>query len=95
MFRHFSRITLEITNVRVERLQEISEDDCFAEGIERHGRFYGLPEDDWDKAALTPSAAYFRIWNEINGEAAAAANHWVAAYTFRVVRANIDAPEAP
>ena len=68
MFRHDSRITLEVTDVRVERLQDISADDCQAEGITR--RDYRLGDDDWQDA-------YKRLWESINGPGSWDANPWV------------------
>jgi len=57
MPRWASRITLEITNVRVERLQDISEDDAWAEGL--HGAFDGL---------RLPSEQFKDLWEAIHGE---------------------------
>lgn len=63
MPRWASRITLEITNVRVERVQEISEGDCFAEGI-WVGRDLPDPSDD----ISTAREAFMRLWDSINYE---------------------------
>lgn len=73
MPRWASRITLEITNRRVQRLQEISEDDARAEGINCRGcQFKGVA-----------SLEYAQLWNQINGPGAWALNPWVWAITFK------------
>lgn len=69
MPRWASRITLEITKVRVERLQEISEEDSSAEGI-------AYPTD-------TAKAAYRQVWDSINGKGAWDKNPWVWVISFR------------
>jgi hypothetical protein len=92
MPRWASRITLEITNVRVQRLQDISEKDAKAEGVERlksgrgyysikHGRaavHFGVYHDD-------AKEAFAELWDSINGAGAWDANPWVYALTFRRV----------
>ena len=90
MPRWASRLTLLVTDVRVERLKDISRADALAEGIVQYGRFYGLPDTDWDDAELTAEGAYFRLWDRINGAGAADLNPWCVAYTFSVIKQNID-----
>lgn len=83
MPRWASRLTLELTEVRVQRLQEISEADALAEGIER----LRYPErGDWG----WPQARYRELWNSINGPSAWDANPWVWCLSFRVHLQNID-----
>ncbi|WP_322882879.1 MULTISPECIES: hypothetical protein [Sinorhizobium] len=89
MPRWASRLTLIVTDVRVERLQDISEADAIAEGIEKSGNFpdrYLTPAGDY----AVPKVAYQRLWEAINGAGAWEANPWVAAYTFTVIKQNID-----
>jgi hypothetical protein len=67
MPRWASRITLEIVNVRVERLQEISEADCIAEGVytnEQALEKLGLPADT--KLQGTCVDKYRIVWDSIN-----------------------------
>jgi hypothetical protein len=91
MPRWASRITLLVTDVRVERLQDCSEADAKAEGITGAGLIWGLGVDPPDPArAASPVEAYARLWDLINGPGAWAANPWVAAYTFKPVIGNID-----
>lgn len=80
MPRWASRLTLNVTDVRVQQLQEISEDDARAEGA--------LP---WTGAVQDSRIDYRRIWNDIHGAEAWDANPWVAAISFAVERRNIDA----
>lgn len=93
MPRWASRITLLVTEVRVQRLQDISEADAVAEGIERkpddpdYFRFYDGPRDVWTKL---PRSAYVSLWNSLHGSDAWAANPWVCAVTFRPLAGNID-----
>ena len=82
MPRWASRITLEVTSVRVERLNDISESDCWAEGIEEV--MY-----DFDDAAQIDmpnrlgcciedaKPLYALLWEQINGKGSWDANQWV------------------
>ncbi|KSV95423.1 hypothetical protein [Sinorhizobium sp. GL28] len=112
MRRQDSRLTLIVTDVRVERLQDISEPDAIAEGVPEHlegntgeemycqtchgngvhgafGRDFGVIEVDCQEC-VTAKQKYLALWNHINGHGAWETNPWVAAYTFRVIKQNID-----
>lgn len=87
MPRWASRITLEVTGVRVERLQDISEADALAEGIVqlRDGGF-GLPAGEHYHAA-DPRISYWSLWEHINGTGSVEANPWVWCVAFRHLEA--------
>lgn len=95
MPRWASRLTLTITDVRVERLQDISErgaqNDCTAEGVFHCG--LKVPSyEEWHGDGFHSSEKHmFRtLWNSINCPGSWEANPWVGAYTFTVHRENID-----
>lgn len=88
MPRWASRILLEITNVRVERLNAISEKDATAEGVQPAGSL--LP--DYPGTFLTPKGdfatakvAFQRLWESIYGEESWKANSWVWVIEFKRV----------
>lgn len=86
MPRTASRITLEITGVRVERLQEISEADAIAEGIERsydQWRDYRTDQAVNYPSAATPIESYRTLWESINGPSFWDANPWVWVVEFK------------
>lgn len=85
MPRWASRLTLAVTGVKVERLQDISKADVLAEGISERD---GDPITDVHCGWHEPYAA---LWDEINGPGAWAANPWVVAVTFTVHQQNVDA----
>jgi hypothetical protein len=79
------RIALEITNVRVERLQDISESDAMAEGIVRqHDEGFALADTTHYHAA-DPRMSYWSLWEAINGAGSVEANPWVWAVSFKRV----------
>ena len=84
MPRAASRITLEITGVRLERLQDISEADAVAEGIEKAAAgfwsLYGQAETD---GTYSPIASYRALWESINGQGSWDMNPWVWELDFR------------
>lgn len=100
MPRWASRITLTVTGVRVEPLQDISREDAIAEGIERVGGGV-LRWENWATGiegmhGMSPQAAYALLWNYINGPGSWDANPWICAISFDVRRGNIDAlPKDP
>jgi hypothetical protein len=83
MPRALSRITLGITSVRVERLQDISEADALAEGIVRQADGgYGLA-DTTHYHFTDPRQSYLSLWESINGAGSVEENPWVWAVELR------------
>lgn len=87
MPRWASRITLEVTDVRVERLQNISEADAEAEGIQPFERCAGQSVYRWhgvdSPLAANPVSAYATLWESINGKDSWDANPWIWALSFK------------
>ncbi|WP_148716842.1 hypothetical protein [Chitinolyticbacter meiyuanensis] len=89
--RRYSRLLLEITAVRVERLQSISEADAVAEGIERANDFFNCPcwksyTKGEEQAVVFPDdpiGSYHSLWESINGPDSWAANPWVWVVEFK------------
>jgi hypothetical protein len=87
---------LEITEVRVERLQEITEEDAVSEGLRIHenpdcqigcGRYmYTAVPGDHSLWELDAKNAYKNLWESINGSGSWAVNPWVWALTFKRVK---------
>lgn len=81
-----SRILLEITGVRVERLQDISEDDAVAEGVAPlHGGYWKHYQPGWTQHQLSARGSFVTLWNSINGVDAWYKNPWVWVIEFRRV----------
>ncbi len=85
MPRWASRITLEITNVRVERVQDISEEDAKAEGSSVY-EWRGDPDQGENRGWVDIGdyqKAFRDIWDSIHGLGAWDRNDWVWAITFK------------
>ena len=86
MPRWASRITLEIVSVRVERLQEINEEDAIAEGIELVGSVGGTYKLYPELEGVTNCAkdSFSTLWDSINGKKLPwSKNPWVWVIEFK------------
>jgi hypothetical protein len=94
MPRELSRLTLTVTDVRVQRLHDISEADAVAEGVESgetsRGNMWKAYGDEPNCWVDTARISFIRLWNSIHDPDAWDANPWVVALTFTVQRGNID-----
>jgi len=94
MPRWASRLTLIVTDVRVQRLRDISGADSIAEGVQC-GTCDAMGKSACSGLGCFASVAKFAaLWNTINGPGAWESNPWVAAYSFTVHKRNIDAMSA-
>ena len=86
MPRWASRITLEITGVRVERLQQISGKDALAEGVMEWVQ-WDSPEAkaSWAGNGDYAKGAFRHLWQSINGAGSWDANPWVWVVEFQRV----------
>jgi len=88
MPRWASRLTLEITNIRVERVQEISEEDARAEGVLGESVECDVAADPPGQIAFVTRyrQPYMRLWDSINGVGSWVSDPWVWAITFKAVK---------
>lgn len=82
---------IRITNIRVERLQDISEEDCIAEGVWRDDNvglegttywYHGLANSSF----RTPQQAYASLIDRVSGKGTWESNPWVFVYDFKLVK---------
>lgn len=88
---------VRITNIRVERLQDISDEDCMAEGIRRFGKEYVRFKKEYCYTCQnyavtdfysfsTPREAYAALIDKISGKGTWENNPWVFVYDFEFVK---------
>ena len=94
MPRWASRLTLEIVSVRVERLQDITEEDAKAEGVEPVGlssfnmmQYRDYSGESGDKGFHSPRSSYESLWEKINGAGSWDKNPWVWVVEFKKLEA--------
>ena len=93
MPRWASRISLEITGIRIDRLQDISETDALAEGIstiwpdgpreDKGQNHYTIKIGNVSYNAPTAAGVYRMLWEQINGSGSWAVNPWIWVLEFR------------
>ena len=85
---------IRITNIRVERLKDISEEDCYREGIYKKTLcppgdidyfYHSEPRSKWE---VYPSAreAFAGLIDKVSGKGTWESNPWVFVYEFELVR---------
>ncbi|WP_394372541.1 ASCH domain-containing protein [Klebsiella michiganensis] len=86
MPRWASRILLEITDVRVERLNAISEENAAAEGVVQfRGGFWKHYQPGWTQHQLSARGSFVTLWKSIYGEESWQSNPWVWVIEFKHV----------
>jgi hypothetical protein len=90
MPRWASRITLEVTGVRVERLQDISYEDALSEGVADFAEMLnnepsaiGETPEETARRLRWPQRWFESLWTDINGADSWNANPWVWVVEFR------------
>lgn len=86
---------IRITDIKVERLQEISEEDCLREGIMIKSGFprkksfpyyFAGGKRGWDNSFSTSRKAFAALIDAVSGKGTWKSNPWVFAYTFELER---------
>lgn len=90
MPRWATRLTNIVTQVRVQRLQDITDEDAIAEGVDAV-TMEAAPR----QASMSRRSDFAALWNSLHGPDAWDRNDWVAAYTFTVHHGNVDCLPAP
>ncbi|MCY3512434.1 hypothetical protein [Klebsiella michiganensis] len=84
MPRWASRIQLEITGVRVERLNAISEENAASEGVAQfRGGFWKHYQPGWTQHQLSARGSFVTLWKSIYDEESWQSNPWVWVIEFK------------
>lgn len=86
MRKEYARTWLECTGVRCERLQDISEEDCINEGIEKLAGGYKGYNKNINTLHIGKASgyrSYISLWESINGKDSWLENPWVFIYDFK------------
>lgn len=99
MPRNVSRLTLIVTETKIERLQDMSPADAEAEGCTYladgpGAGFWIIDGAPMDCCAEGAVECFEKLWVGLHGEKSWQENPEVVALSFRAIKANIDAPEA-
>ena len=85
---------IRITDIKVERLQDISDEDCLKEGIQNKSCFPRKPafpyyfeggKHRWDNSFSTPRKAFSALIDKVSGKGTWESNPWVFAYSFELI----------
>lgn len=83
---------IKITNIRMERLQDISEEDCLKEGVHKvdfalkdRGSYSFRYEHEWYKQYHTAQEAFAALIDKVSGRGTWNSNPWVFVYEFDLV----------
>lgn len=84
---------IRITDIKVERMQEISNEDCLKEGV-IEGKFKGFPNDMFypyknckdTEVSWTAKYAFASLIDKISGKGTWESNPWVFVYEFELVK---------
>lgn len=81
--RWASRLTLEVVSVRAQRVQDITEEDAKAEGVERISDGYWMEYGPRARCVASARESFASLWRSIYGAASWEVNPWVWAVTFK------------
>lgn len=85
---------IQITDIKIERLHDISSEDCLKEGIQNKSCFLRKPafpyyfegrKHRWDNSFSTPRKAFAALINKVSGKGIWESNPFVFAYTFKLL----------
>ena len=86
---------IRITNIKVERLKDISNEDCLKEGIKEKSSFphkkscpfyFDGGKHGWDNSYKTPRQAFAALIDKVSGEGTWDSNPWVFVYEFELLK---------
>lgn len=80
---------IRITNVRVERLQDISDEDCLKEGIiegDAEPKLYGFKNGKYYDSFFSPREAFAALIDKVSDKGTWQSNPWVFVYEFELIK---------